>query len=487
METAIRWSPNSDLHEQRFLLVDVVGRSLRYCKVVSQENNSLNWEEISSNKKVPAFRAFDWSSSNEDVVAVGRWSGETTLLSLSGRSQPIALPIKSQRQCNAVAFNTSSLLATGLERVRNDFCLNIYDINQAVLGLFSPNYGPNRSAIDPVCKLATSEGITSIKFFKSQPSTLVAGVRGTCVRIYDLRDGAGTPALQLSTTCVHNIAIDPTDENYFASAGPPREATVHIWDKRSALYSTTASLRSGSGSEAHDGSVLEFKDIFRGGDRSTPVNLWSQRYCGQESGTLGILGSSGQCRIIQTKKEYYPEEDSFRQSEYPDEEISNRYMHQLYVHRTYDIDYTSADPPKVRGENSRIVSFDFTNLTLSNGHPGTLCLRGNQDISVYDLQAQPRALAVSVRSEIAITDYSDTSLALSNRYQSISGVILTRPTAPRASETLDFLGALAINDVPRIRCTAGYLFNCEKNITLVKNRSLQEMWSWIRRRCFLRS
>jgi hypothetical protein len=36
-------------------------------------------------------------------------------------------------------------------------------------------------------KLASSEPITSIKFFKDQPDTLVTGVKGQFVRIYDLR------------------------------------------------------------------------------------------------------------------------------------------------------------------------------------------------------------------------------------------------------------------------------------------------------------
>ena len=486
METAIRWSPNSNLHEQRFLLVDVVGRTLRYCKVISQKNTTLDWEEISRNNKVPAFRAFDWSPSNEDVVAVGQWSGETTLVSLSGRSQAISLSIKSQRQCNAVAFNTSSLLATGLERVRNDFCLNIYDINQAVLGLFSPSHGPNRSAINPVCRLATSEGITSIKFFKGQPDTLVAGVRGTCVRIYDLRDSADNPSLQLSTTCVHNIAIDPTDENYFVSAGPPKEATVHVWDRRSALHSTAANLGSGSGSTTYDSPVLGFKDVFDGGDKSVPVSLWSLRYCGLESGTLGILGSSGQFKVIQTKKEYYPEDDSFGPSEYIDEETSDGHMHQLYVHRTYDIDCLSRNVQKSLVENPSIVSFDFTNLMLPNGQPGAICLRGNQDISIHGLRGQPRALTVSVRSEMAVTDYNGEPMVSSDRHRLTPGVVLIQPRRSGALKTLDIQSALAVNDKPRLRCSAGYLFNCERNAIVAVDPPLQEMWSWIGRRSLSR-
>lgn len=41
--------------------------------------------------------------------------------------------------------------------------------------------------VEPVKKLAASEPITSIKFFRDQPDTLVAGVKGQFVRVYDLR------------------------------------------------------------------------------------------------------------------------------------------------------------------------------------------------------------------------------------------------------------------------------------------------------------
>jgi SEA/GATOR complex protein SEA4/MIOS len=47
--------------------------------------------------------------------------------------------------------------------------------------------GSDRHALEPLRKLASSEPITSIKFFKDQPDTLVTGVKGQFVRLYDLR------------------------------------------------------------------------------------------------------------------------------------------------------------------------------------------------------------------------------------------------------------------------------------------------------------
>ena len=130
METAIRWSPSSTISEQRFLIADVNGRTFRHCKVDKYGDNGLEYSTLSTQRKVPPFRAFDWSPHDENLIAIGQWSGEATVLRLNNEAQHLSLPIKHQRLCNAVAFGHDALLATGLERVRNDFCLNIWDINR---------------------------------------------------------------------------------------------------------------------------------------------------------------------------------------------------------------------------------------------------------------------------------------------------------------------------------------------------------------------
>lgn len=188
METAIRWSQNSTNPDQRFLLVDVVGRSLTLCKVVSCDENAVVYNAISTHRKVPPFRAFDWSQTNEALVAVGQSSGEATVLRIDDGSQDtFSLPIRNQRYCNAVAFSSKGLLAAGLDKVRNDFCLNIWDLNQRLSTTRTRGLAPDRQSIDPLRKLVNSEPVMSVKFFADQPETLVTGIKGHSVRIYDLR------------------------------------------------------------------------------------------------------------------------------------------------------------------------------------------------------------------------------------------------------------------------------------------------------------
>lgn len=191
METAVRWSPSSTLDDQRFLYVDIPGKSFNLCKVTSRDDvlGTLKYDVLSSRHSVPPFRAFDWSSADENLAVVGQSSGEAAVLRLDDDTQsPVVFPIRNQRSCNAVAFNTQGLLAAGLDKVRNDFSLNIWNVNQRLsLGSSARPFGSSRYPTEPLRKLASSEPITSIKFFKDHPETLVVGVRGQSVRIYDLR------------------------------------------------------------------------------------------------------------------------------------------------------------------------------------------------------------------------------------------------------------------------------------------------------------
>ena len=409
MEIALRWSQRSTPSNPHFLIADVAGRTFKHCRVVDYKDGNLQWEEISRNSKVPVFRAFDWSFLH-NVVAVGQWSGEATVLSLENGSKLLSLPIKSQRQCNAVTFNSETLLATGLERVRNDFCLNVYDINHWISSQTSSSQVSKQHFADPIQRLSTSEGITSIKFLPEQPSTLVAGVKGTCVRIYDLRDSTGNPSLQYQTSCVHNIAVDPCDQNYFASAGPLRDTTVHIWDRRSVLRPIGGSTTPANHPVAQDGPVLELRDVFNSyRDRDPePASIWSLRYSIAERGSLGILGNDGNFRTFQTKQDFV-----VANTDSPDEENSSGYVQSIHVSRSEVLgqtQYHRRRDSRMVGwtENERVVAFDFINLLSSNQKSCAITLRGNQEVCIQELPGPLPTLATSVRSSIAVTEPSST-------------------------------------------------------------------------------
>lgn len=537
METAIRWSPSSTISEQRFLVADVNGRSFRHYKIESYNGKILQFRTLSTHHKVPAFRAFDWSPQDEAIVAVGQWSGEATVLRIDNNSQSLSLPIKHQRLCNAVTFNKTGLLATGLERSRNDFCLNVWDINQRLSNSVASGQGSGRQYLEPLRKLASAEAITSIKFFHYQPDILLCGVKGACLRIYDIRESTGCPSLQFQTSCVHNIAIDHLDENYFASAGPPKDSTVHIWDRRLAPQSTPGL---GSSHNSQNGPIIEYKRAFDTSNSSTQPNIWSLRYCKGHSGYLGALASNGNYKIFETRKEYIPESRSKADHNMPlDAHIVN--AQQLITKRVHQVEYAFDDANFRLSDKERIVSFDFTNLAGAGGMPCAITLRRDQVIDIYEIIGPSVAMSISALGSLAVSkNLVKTGASLSSHASLDSLVSLRYPregiTAASTIKTLrvklnaappfnelrskvsrqqreenslggdeikqlsrkahevlydyqaadrkpDIKYALEFLTLSRRRCTEGYLFDCRKNEEIVSDDPwLQGLWSWIGRR-----
>jgi len=189
-EGIVRWSPSSARDE--FLTINVTYRVLERHKAVGHAVPELfEHFEVSNHSDVPAMTAFDWSPRVGGLIAIGTKGGEVHLLRVDDNSNDsIILPLKLQRACQAVSFNTTGLLAVGLDRVRNDQCLQIWDINQR-LSKWDPTrrgwQASSPASFDPVYRLEPSVAVSSVKFFEDQPQTLVVGVKNQSVRIHDLR------------------------------------------------------------------------------------------------------------------------------------------------------------------------------------------------------------------------------------------------------------------------------------------------------------
>ncbi|KAJ9079301.1 hypothetical protein DSO57_1036838 [Entomophthora muscae] len=164
----VLWSPHS---QPKFL---VGGNDLRLYEY-SSKKGSLHPPRLSMvaiHTDLPLMKCFDWSrdSASPNIVAVGQSTGKTCLVklqptnvlpvnaststeslvpsgtehhlqsptyepSLSGVAGTIlTLNVRHTRACNAVAFSplNSHFLATGLEKVRNDSSLLVWDLNAAL-------------------------------------------------------------------------------------------------------------------------------------------------------------------------------------------------------------------------------------------------------------------------------------------------------------------------------------------------------------------
>lgn len=534
METAIRWSPISTTEEQRFLLVDVTGCSFRHCRVESYDGKDLKYETFSRNSRVPAFRAFDWSPHNESILAVGEWSGAATVLRLDDeQSSPVVLPVRQQRPCNAVAFAKTGLLAVGLERVRNDSCLNVWDVEHRLLTSISPISSPGRSPFEPVRKFASSEGITSIKFFHGQPDTLVTGVKGACIRLYDLRDNLGNAAIQFQTTSVHNISIDPLNENYFASAGTQKDTSIQIWDRRFGTPSAAATLGSSATHNAPSGSVLEYKKAFESSAHAAPPNIWSLRYCRGQSGYLGALASNGDFKVFETRQAFTSGSNRFYAQGSSTQDGQVLEEQQLLTKRVHYVESAVDKIKSGRRESARIVAFDFTNLAGPKGMPSAVTLRGNKSIEIYELKGLPPVFAMSSAGQLVGSGFDGTAeievpsqpdvlvqaglsivkahvrkLSLNGSVQSDKLNNRRRPNGENLPKHKDISdgkrslssretheqwfenqnlyqgsnieSAFAPSTITRRRCVQGYLFDSRKNMDIVADDTwLQDMWDWI--------
>ncbi|KAL9603269.1 MAG: hypothetical protein Q9219_001290 [cf. Caloplaca sp. 3 TL-2023] len=532
METAIRWSPSSTINEQRFLLVDVPGRSFRHCIVEKYDGKDLSYRTLSVNRNVPVFRAFDWSPHNESIAAVGEWSGSATVLMLDHEQpSPLSLPIKSQRPVNAVTFAKTGLLAVGLERVRNDFSLNLWDVDHRLPVNTATIASPGKSTFDPVRKLASSEGITSIKFFHAQPDTLVAGVKGACIRLYDLREHVGTPSIQFSTTSVHNISIDPLDENYFAAAGAQKDATIQIWDRRFGLPPSATSLGSGVNPNAQAGPVLEYKKAFESSTAGPQPSIWSLRFCRGQRGFLGALASNGAFQAFEIKQTYAAKPSQSQDQTSWAYGGQSQVQPQLRTERVHHVEIFPEKPTQLRQETARTIAFDFTNLAGPKGRPSAIVVQADKSISVYELKGSRPAFALSSTGQLVSSRFGNrpkidgskpedslsqaglfhTSLPIAERTMNVTestgkaenfteqlmprvdpvewtGRLSSRENHERWFEKAQFRhnntlgGALSSLDLSRHRCTQGYLFDCRKNVDIVADDPwLQDMWEWIRR------
>ncbi|KAJ4361935.1 hypothetical protein N0V83_010876 [Neocucurbitaria cava] len=359
MEAAIRWSPHSTRDNPRFLIIDVAANRLRLCQIGSFSKSKVNYKQICVRDKLPNYTAFDWSKKDPSIVAIGSASGEAIVVTLDpdkpDNDYIHSFSIRHQRKCNSIAFSTKNLLATGLDRVRNDVCLNIYDLNDSRF----------TTKDEPYKKLASSEAISSIKFFTGQPDTLVAGVSRQYVRIYDLRD--------------------PLDENYFLSAGTAGDPTVTVWDTR------FVKQRGTSNDTANSGAVLEFKPIV---DNSYSASIWSLRYSGTKRGTFGVLANTGEFKIVELAQHAH------QAAEAPDTPFARTWASPYYTKASHHLRYPSHDKTHRQEEKERVMAYDFMTAGTTLTGQSALALYSNREVEVLRVPPPAPRLNVSALEEI---------------------------------------------------------------------------------------
>ena len=185
----IKWSPNA--RHDSFLHINLQHRVVQlYEPSGHAQKGRFDYRRLSKHNDFPPLTTYDWSPTTPGLLAVGTGTGIVNLLRIDDNSNAyLELGLKMTRTCQAVAFSTQGLLAVGLDRVRMDQCLHIWDVTR----VSSPEKGfvglPKNlpQLAEPLIRLEPSVSISSIKFFEDSPQTLVVGIKGQGLRIHDLR------------------------------------------------------------------------------------------------------------------------------------------------------------------------------------------------------------------------------------------------------------------------------------------------------------
>ncbi|KFA63439.1 hypothetical protein S40285_00281 [Stachybotrys chlorohalonatus IBT 40285] len=379
----VKWSANASV--DAFVHINLQHRVVHlYEPTGHARKGHFDYKHLSKHDDFPPLTTYDWSPAHPGLLAVGTGSGLVNLLRIDdGSTAYLELGLKMSRTCQAVAFNTNGLLAVGLDRVRMDQSLHVWDVER-LSRLDDQSKGfpsDSNSLIEPRYRLEPSVSVSSIKFFEDNPQTLVAGIKAQGLRIHDLRE-PGT-AITFQTKCNNNLAIDYADQNYFASSALDHPG-VMIWDRRCTSRSVVSQTYL---------QTIEEDDIPWGGalrlDRVIHTDydpdladskhslIRSLRYCRDQRGLLAVLSRSGQLTVLETHREI-PNPPEIPRQDGPT---------LLHVHKSHEMDLSYRDNPK---KNDRIVSFDWVTLASAAVRPRVLVLREN---GAFDILEQPSKTA----------------------------------------------------------------------------------------------
>ena len=205
----------------------------------------------------------------------------------------VSLPVRNSRPCHALAFCPvePNFLAVGLDKVRGDCSLLIWDIQSASTSLSIPSSQPDptingnlprasrsqyqipridagpRSDSRILQQHAPAETVSSVAFLPQTSSLLVAGISQRWLRLFDLR--TASPSTTNVPSKVQGIATDPFDAHRIASFG---DGLVSVWDARrltSPLLTFTEKDARADGARVRSGAnaiytSIEFSSIRRG-------------------------------------------------------------------------------------------------------------------------------------------------------------------------------------------------------------------------------
>lgn len=187
----------------------------------------------------------------------------------------------------------------------------------------------------------------------------------------------------IQTKQVHNIAIDPLDENYFLSAGTTGDPTVTVWDQRMVKQRND-----------NNGAVLEYRPIV---DNSQPASIWSLRYSGTKKGTFGVLANTGEFKILELSQHSHRQETLKSTA---DTTMARAWSSPHYTKVSHHLRHPWHSKECQQKQKDRVMAYDF----MTEGSPldgqCALALHVNREVEVIRVPPPAPRINVSALEEI---------------------------------------------------------------------------------------
>ncbi|OLL25927.1 putative WD repeat-containing protein [Neolecta irregularis DAH-3] len=445
-----------------FVILDTKGKEVTLYKIVQNEyTHDVYFEEELAKRVEVGATCLAWSPLTVDLIAYGTRSGTAYLQRLVERESSIPLDVKHQRPCTTISFS-QNFLATGLDKVRNDYSLVIWDIERTTSNPSSRPESSSRESVHhgQIVQFAYAETICSLGFLDT--NEVVAGA-SKALRIYDFRGKVFLNTWLTNRTPRTSLEVSG---NFFASSSD--DGSVAVWDRRSFREPV---LQFNKASAEEHGRTFPILDLRI------------------ENGTLAILNSNGMIKaweIIEEKssKVYRVEERS----------------------ETLAQVWRTADVPSNSEGMDRIRSFDWIlDSEFPDKKPNKiLTIHDNSSIQTEVIFKPLRSFSVNPYNSITISrqenlvsfkvtprnpnldewdiDSSEDEDALKPQKRTRPGGSCISPTPNAAIQGINKTNGILDRDVSsrmKRKAEIGYSMDPSKNMDLSIDQPERDLWMWL--------
>ncbi|TPX38382.1 hypothetical protein SeMB42_g06774 [Synchytrium endobioticum] len=419
---------------------------------------------------------------------------------------------RNSRACNAVAFCSTDyrFLASGLDKVRSDHCLFVWDTTIATTSVATPvwkgrpdlgkespiqrsssassvtsltestAHTRNTGALESNCvaQYGIGDSVSSLDWLSMGSPRIVAGM-GAKIRIFDLKAPSHMPPISINTKAVHGVAADPFHTYRFASYDI--DGTIRLWDcrkpteaaltfpsddKSGIIFMSWSPFRQGMlASLGRDSSVIKIWNIQEGPPREAPLSSYADDP-GSRSGSVGISGIGPALASPSIPGSASPDlldsPNGRGVEQFPEELLPSSPM--LWRLRT------------VKSITGAPAGFSWMPFSTESDFSQRMIVAYNKEpmFEIVHLQ-ETLKLAWAPQGQLATT--AGKSICMVNPSVKLESI------RNGSDETVNRIAnKLFDNDISvlmRCRARAGYGMDTKKNFEVVENSSLKELWALV--------